>query len=78
MSLGVYGGTKYPRILRGDFSRYVWMFFVSYKSNVADISETSQLAENRSFSFESVVYRSDDEGDSNEQNFGKLLPRKKA
>ena len=34
-------------IVRGDFSRYVWMFFVSYESNVADISKTSQLAESR-------------------------------
>ena len=34
---GVYGGNKYPTVTRGDFPRYIWMFFVSYKSNVADI-----------------------------------------
>ena len=36
VTFGVYEGNKYPTITRGDFPRYIWMFFVSYKFNVAD------------------------------------------
>ena len=30
------GGKKYPMIIRDDYSRYAWMYFISHKSDAAD------------------------------------------
>ena len=31
------GGIKYPMTIRDDFSRYTWMYFISHKSDAADL-----------------------------------------
>ena len=31
------GGTKYPMITRDDFSRYAWWYFISQKSDAAEV-----------------------------------------
>ena len=30
------GGNKYPMIIRDDFSRYAWLYFISHKSDAAE------------------------------------------
>ena len=57
------GGNKYPIILRYDFSRYAWVYFISHKSDGTEAFETF-LADLRA--------RSDDGGEFNEGKFGKI------
>ena len=67
------GGSMYPMIIRGDFSRYAWVYFISHKS---DATETFKqfLADLRveGIPSEVVVVRSDNGGEFNQGEFGQL------
>ena len=67
------GGKKYPMIIRDDYSRYAWMYFISHKSDKAD-AFARFLSDLRleGVPSEAVVVRSDDGGEFSEGNFGKL------
>ena len=67
------GRNKYPMIVRDDFSRYAWVYFISHKSDAAEAFEKF-LADLRveGVPSEVVVVRSDDGGEFNEGKFGKL------
>ena len=67
------GGKKYPMIIRDDYSRYTWMYFISYKSDAAD-TFAKFLTDVRleGIPSEVVVIRSDDGGEFSEGKFGKL------
>ena len=66
-------GKKYPMIIRDDYSRYIWMYFISHTSDAADTfgKFLSDLRVERIPS-EVVVIRSDDGGEFSEGKFGKL------
>ena len=72
------GGRKYPMIIREDYSRYTWMYFISHKSNAADTC-AKFLSDIRleGIPSEVVVIRSDDGGEFSEGNFGKLCRKRK-
>ena len=67
------GGNKYPIIVRDDFSRHAWMYFVSHKYDAASAFE-KLLADLRVEGNPSgvVIVRSDDGGEFMEGKFGKL------
>ena len=54
------GGKNNPMIIRYDYSRYTWMYFISHKSDAADTIAF----------FCVVVIRSDDGGEFIEEKFG--------
>ena len=60
-------------IIRDDYSRFAWMYFVPNKSDAAD-AFAKLLADLRveGIPSEVVVVRSDDGGEFNEGKFGKL------
>ena len=66
-------GKKYPMIIRDDYSRYTWMYFISHKCDAADTFATF-LSDLRleGIPSEVVVIRSDDGGDFSEGKFGRL------
>ena len=61
------GRNKYPMIVRDDFSRYAWVYFISHKSDAAEAFEKF-LADLRveGVPSEGVVVRSDDSGEFRE------------
>ena len=72
------GGNKYPMIVRDDFSRRAWMYFVSLKYDASSAFETF-LADLRVEGTPSkvVIVGSDDEGEFIEGKFLKLCPERK-
>ena len=72
------GGNKYPIIVRNDFSRHAWMYFVSHKHNAASAFEKF-LADLRveGTPSEVVIVRSDDGGEFVVGKFGKLCRERK-
>ena len=66
-------GNKYPMIVRDDFSRHAWMYFVSHKHDAASDFEKF-LADLRveGTPSEVVIVRSDDGGEFMGGKFGKL------
>ena len=72
------GGNKYPMIVRDDFSRRAWMYFVSHKHDSASALEKF-LADLRveGTPSEVVIVRSDDGGEFMEGKFGKLCRERK-
>ena len=72
------GGNKYPMIVRDDFSRHVWVYFVSHKHDAASAFE-KLLADLRveGTPSEVVIVRSDDGGELVEGKFGKLCRERK-
>ena len=71
-------GNKYPMIVRDDFSRHAWMYFVSHKHDAASAFEKF-LADLRveDTPSEVVIVRSDDGGEFMEGKFGKLCRERK-
>ena len=69
---------KYSMIVRDDFSRHAWMYFVSHKYNAASAFETF-LADLRVGGTPSkvVIVRSDDRGEFMEGKYGKLCRERK-
>ena len=67
------GGNKYPMIIRDDFSRYAWLYYISHKSDAAEAFKQF-LADLRveGISSEVVVVRSDHGGEFNQGEFGQL------
>ena len=67
------GGNKYPMIVRDDFSRHAWMYFVSHKHGATSAFEKF-LADLRveGTPYEVVIVRSDDGGEFMQGKFGKL------
>ena len=67
------GGNKYPMIIRDDFSRYAWLYFISHKSDAAEAFKQF-LADLRveGIPSEVVVVRSDNGGEFNQGEFGQL------
>ena len=65
------GGSKYPMIVRDNYSRFAWMYFVPHKSDAADAFALADLRV-EGIPSEVVVVRSDDGGEFNEGKFGKL------
>ena len=63
------GGNKYPMIVRDDFSRHAWMYFVSHKHDAASAFEKF-LADLRveGTPSEVVIVRSGDGGEFMEGN----------
>ena len=72
------GGNKHPMIMRDDFSRHAWMYFVSHKYDAASAFEKF-LADLRVEGTPSkvVIVRSDDGGEFMEGKFGKLWRERK-
>ena len=72
------GGNKYPVIVRDDFSRHAWMYFVTHKYDAASAFEKflADLGVEGTPS-EVVVVRSDDGGEYTEGKFGKLCRQRK-
>ena len=72
------GGNKYPIIVRDDFSRHAWMYFVSHKYDAASAFEKF-LADLRveGTSSEVVIVGSDDGGKFIEGKFLKLCRERK-
>ena len=72
------GGNKYPMIVRDDFSRHAWMYFVSHKHDAASAFEKF-LVDLRveGTPSEVVIVRSDDGGEFMEGKFGKLCRERK-
>ena len=72
------GGKKYPMIVRDNFSRHAWMYFVSHKYDAASAFEKF-LADLRveGTPSEVVIVRSDDGGEFMEEKFGKLCRERK-
>ena len=72
------GGNKYPMIVRDDFSRHAWMYFVSHKHDAASAFEKF-LAGLRveGTPSEVVIVRSDDGGELMEGKSGKLCRERK-
>ena len=72
------GGNNYPMIVRDDFSRHAWVYFVSHKYDAASASEKF-LAGLRVEGTQSevVIVRSDDGGEFMEGKFGKLCRERK-
>ena len=60
-------------IIKDDYSRYTWMYFISHKSDAAD-KFAKFLSDLRleGIPSEVVVIRSDDGGEFSEGKFGKL------
>ena len=71
------GGNKYPMIIRDDFSRYAWLYFISHKSDAAEAFKQF-LADLRveGIPSEVVVVRSDNGGEFNQGEFGQLCREK--
>ena len=67
------GGIKYPMIIRDDFSRYAWLYFISHKSDAAEAFKQF-LADLRveGIASEVVVVRSDSGGEFNQREFAQL------
>ena len=67
------GGNKYPMIIRDDFSRYAWLYFISQKCDAAEAFKQF-LADLRveGIPLEVVVLRSDNGGEFNQGEFGQL------
>ena len=67
------GGNKYPMIIRDDFSRYAWLYFISHKSDAAETFKQF-LADLRveGILSEVVVVRLDNGGEFNQGEFGQL------
>ena len=72
------GSNKYPMIVRDNFSRHAWMYFVSHKYDTASAIEKF-LADLRveGTPSEVVIVRSDDGGEFVEGKFGKLCRERK-
>ena len=72
------GCNKYPIIVRDDFSRHAWMYFVSHKHDTASTFEKF-LADLRvdGTPSEVVIVRSDDREEFMEGKFGKLCRERK-
>ena len=60
-------------VIKDDFSRYAWLYFISHKSNAAEAFEQF-LADLRveGILSEVVVVRSDNGGEFNQGEFGQL------
>ena len=67
------GGNKYPMIIRDDFSRYAWLYYISHKSDAAEAFKQF-LADLRveGIPSEVVIVRSDNGGEFNQGEFGQL------
>ena len=67
------GGNKYPMIIRDDFSRYAWLYFISHESDVAEAFKHF-LVDLRveGIPSEVVVVRPDNGGKFNQGEFGQL------
>ena len=67
------GGKKYPMVIRDDYSRYTWIYFISHKSDAGD-TFAKFLSDLRleGIPLEVVVIKSDDGGEFSEGKFGKL------
>ena len=67
------GENKYPMIIRDDFSRYAWVYFISHKSNAAEAFKQF-LADLRveGIPSEVVVVRSNNGGEFDQGEFGQL------
>ena len=67
------GGNKCPMIIRDDFSRYAWLYFISHESGAAEDFK-QYLADLRveGIPSEVVVVRSDNSGEFKQGNFGQL------
>ena len=72
------GGNKYPMIVRDDFSRHAWMYFVSHKYDAASafMKFLADLGVEGTPS-EVMIVRSDDGGKIMEGKFGKLCRDRK-
>ena len=67
------GGNKYPMIVKDDYSRYTWMYFISHKCDAADtFAKFSSDLRLEGIPSKVVVIRSDDGGEFSEGKFGKL------
>ena len=68
------GGNTYPMIIKDDYSRYTWMYFISHKCDAADTLFAKFLSDLRleEIPSEVVVIRSNDGGEFSEEKFGKL------
>ena len=67
------GGKRYPVIIKDDYSRYAWMYFISHKSDATD-AFARFLSDLRLEGVppEVVVVRLDDGGEFSEGKFGRL------
>ena len=66
------GGNTYPMIIRDDFSRYAWLYFISYKSDAAEAFKQF-LAGVEGIPSEGIVVRSDNgSSEFNQGEFGQL------
>ena len=72
------GGSKYPMIVRNDFLRHAWMYFVSHKHDAASAFEKflAYLRVEGTLS-EVVIVRYDDGGECMEGKFEKLCRERK-
>lgn len=67
------GWKKYPKIIRDDYSRYVWLYFISHNSDRADrFAKFLSDFKLETTPHEVVVIRHDDGGEINEGKYGKL------
>ena len=67
------GRKKYPMSIRGYYSRYTWMNFISPKSDAADtFAKFISDLRLEGITSEVIVIRSDDGGEFSEGKFGKL------
>ena len=72
------GGNKYSMIVRDDFSRHAWMYFVSHKYYTASAFEKSLFdLRVEGTPSEAVIVRSDNGGDFMEDKFGNLCREEK-
>ena len=72
------GGNKYPMIVRDDFSRHAWMYFVSHKYDAASAFEKFLAGLRvKSTPSEVVIVRSDDGKEFMKRKFGKLCREQK-
>ena len=72
------GSNKYPMIVRGDFSRHAWMYFVSHKYDPASTFENFLASlKVKGTPSEFVIVRSDDGGGSRKKNSENSVGNKK-
>ena len=71
-------GNKYPMIVRGDFSRHAWMYFVSHEYDAASTFENFLPdLKVKGTPSEFVIVRSDDGGGSRKENLENSVDNKK-